>query len=193
MSLCSHLLLEGKEQSSCGQYQDCSKALWHAILQVMRRCNTVRALFPFPITQAPGDLLEAPLQEGLQHARDQGLCSPGCRVVVMAENLADGPDTLPVLFTRVCSSATPYDSLLSSYHCYVTCPYLLLSCGTNLASIWSLACLSSNTSIQSNQAHADAIHTTVTVWFNKTPQSTAGCKASLLPHSVKFRFSHSRL
>ena len=72
-----------------------------SILQVMRRCNTVRALFPFPITQAPGDLLEAPLQEGLQHAKDQGLCPPGCRVVVMAENLADGPDTLPVLFTRV--------------------------------------------------------------------------------------------
>ncbi|KAL0052368.1 hypothetical protein WJX82_000973 [Trebouxia sp. C0006] len=69
--------------------------------EVMRRCNTVRALFPFPITQAPGDLLEAPLQEGLQHARDQGLCPSGCRVVVMAENLADGPDTLPVLFTRV--------------------------------------------------------------------------------------------
>lgn len=73
-------------------------------LQVMRRCNTVRALFPFPITQAPGDLLEAPLQEGLQHATDHGLCPPGCRVVVMAENLADGPDTLPVLFTRVCPS-----------------------------------------------------------------------------------------
>lgn len=71
------------------------------VLQVMRRCNTVRALFPFPITQAPGDLLEAPLQEGLEHAKDQGLCPPGCRVVVMAENLADGPDTLPVLFTRV--------------------------------------------------------------------------------------------
>lgn len=75
-----------------------------AVTQVMRRCNTVRALFPFPITQAPGDLLEAPLQEGLQHARDQGLCPAGCRVVVMAENLADGPDTLPVLFTRVRSS-----------------------------------------------------------------------------------------
>ena len=79
------------------------------VVQVMRRCNTVRALFPFPITQAPGDLLEAPLQQGLQHAKDQGMCPPGCRVVVMAENLADGPDTLPVLFTRVCPLAINTD------------------------------------------------------------------------------------
>lgn len=72
-----------------------------SLLQVLRRCSAVRALFPYAITQGPGDLLEAPLQAGLQHALDQGLCPPGCRVVVLAENLADGPDTLPVLFTRV--------------------------------------------------------------------------------------------
>ena len=86
-------------------------------LQVMRRCNTVRALFPFPITQAPGDLLEAPLQDGLQHAKDQGLCPPGSRVVVMAENLADGPDTLPVLFTRVCSY--PPATTLPAFECMI--------------------------------------------------------------------------
>jgi len=91
------------------------KSLTLVMMQVMRRCNTVRALFPFPITQAPGDLLEAPLQEGLQHARDQGLCPSGCRVVVMAENLADGPDTLPVLFTRV--------SLLRLQHLWLACKH----------------------------------------------------------------------
>lgn len=61
----------------------------------------MRALFPYAISQGPGDLLEEPLQAGLEHARDEGMCPPGCRVVVLAENLADGPDTLPVLFTRV--------------------------------------------------------------------------------------------
>lgn len=94
----------------------------HTKLQVMRRCNTVRALFPFPITQAPGDLLEAPLQEGLQHAKEHGLCPPGCRVVVMAENLADGPDTLPVLFTRVCPSPAAVVLPLS------VCPYVTKWC-----------------------------------------------------------------
>ena len=73
----------------------------HSLVQVLRRCSAVRALFPYAISQGPGDLLEEPLQAGLQHARDEGLCPPGCRVVVLAENLAEGPDTLPVLFTRV--------------------------------------------------------------------------------------------
>ena len=80
----------------------------HHLVQVMRRCNTVRALFPYPITQAPGDLMEAPLQAGLEHARDLALCPPGCRVVVMAENLQEGPEALPVIFTRVSVMSSLY-------------------------------------------------------------------------------------
>lgn len=69
--------------------------------QVLRRCTAVRGLFDYAISQGPGDLLEEPLQAGLKHATDVGLCPPGCRVVVLADNLSDGPDTLPVMFSRV--------------------------------------------------------------------------------------------
>lgn len=70
-------------------------------MQVLRRCSAVRGLFDYAISQGPGDLLEEPLQAGLKHATEVGLCPPGSRVVVLADNLSEGPDTLPVMFTRV--------------------------------------------------------------------------------------------
>ena len=107
----------------------------------------MRALFPYAISQGPGDLLEEPLQAGLRHARDEGMCPPGCRVVVLAENLADGPDTLPVLFTRVsCCAVSDSHSAWPELATFVTRFVLRLSgmpvssCGQNACWLKSFTC-----------------------------------------------------